>query len=374
MSPVMAIVQHDFGLSATEIGVLSGLPVILFAAAAIPGSLMIKQIGFIRVLTFGLVLAAVGSALRGLATSALPLYGATILMSAGIAMTQPTLPAAVRHLTPNQIGIGTAVYTNGMIVGEIIPVASMLSIVMPFVHNDWQVGLALWSIPTLLIALLTFFLTPILPGADNTGAPSGWPNWKDPLLWRMALILGAVNTLYFCSNGFLASYLYSIGRSDLTGPALTALNLGQLPASILLVFLAKTFERRVAPFVTFGVLAILSIVGILIAESYWAVFWSGLLGFACGGALALALALAPLLSEPRHVASVSAGMFSISYTFAMLVSVLAGLVWDLTQLPSASFLIIAMSALPLIALTPMLPFYRQATASDGSTHQIRPLA
>jgi Na+/H+ antiporter NhaC len=58
------------------------------------------------------------------------------------------------------------------------------------------------------------------------------------------------------------------------------------------------------------------------------------------------------------VPRVSAGMFTISYLVAMLVSVLAGATWDATGTARAAFLPIAVAALPAIALTPTLRFTR----------------
>ena len=42
-------------------------------------------------------------------------------MSAGIAIMQPALPALVRQWLPERIGFGTALYTNGLLVGETLP-------------------------------------------------------------------------------------------------------------------------------------------------------------------------------------------------------------------------------------------------------------
>ena len=103
------------------------------------------------------------------------------------------------------------------------------------------------------------------------------------------------------------------GRADLISPALTALNLGQLPASLLLIGFARHVESRAWPFV------LASVVGL--AER-----WrhrrdrghghdrrsAAVLGFAGGAAFALGLTLPPLLSTPAEVARVSAAMFTIS--------------------------------------------------------------
>ena len=136
MPPVLAQVQADLAMSGTQVGILNGLPVALFALAALPGSLLIARIGAVPALVAGLLIAAIGSALRGIVPGVLTLYAATTLMGAGIAVMQPAFPAVVRQWLPDRIGFATAVYTNGLIVGEIIPVALMMPLVLPLTGGD----------------------------------------------------------------------------------------------------------------------------------------------------------------------------------------------------------------------------------------------
>ena len=87
-----------------------------------PGSLLIARLGLISALVIGLLVAAGGAALRSALPSVSVLYAGTVVMGAGIAMLQVALPAAVRAWTPQQVGFATALYTNGLLVGEILPV------------------------------------------------------------------------------------------------------------------------------------------------------------------------------------------------------------------------------------------------------------
>ena len=89
--PVLALIISDLGLSGTEVGILNAIPVFLFAVVSIPGSLLIARVGSVPALVIGLLIAAVGSALRGFAFDATTLYAATVLMAAGIAVTQPAM-------------------------------------------------------------------------------------------------------------------------------------------------------------------------------------------------------------------------------------------------------------------------------------------
>src|SRR5262244_2678510 len=83
--PVIPAIHHDLNLSATGVGILGGLPVVVFAVAAVPGALLV-----------GLVVAAIGGALRGAVASVAWLYAMTIVMAAGVAVMQPGMPALVR--------------------------------------------------------------------------------------------------------------------------------------------------------------------------------------------------------------------------------------------------------------------------------------
>ncbi len=160
--------------------------------------------------------------------------------------------------------------------------------------------------------------------------------------------------------------LTEAGRADLINPALTALNLGQLPASLLLIVFPRHFERRAWPFVLAALIALLSIAGILWTTGVALIASAAVLGFTAGGAFALGLTMPPLLSPPQEVARVSAAMFTISYTSAVAFSVLSGLAWDVTGTARFAFLPIALSALPMIVLAPTIPFGRVAGSGGQS--------
>jgi CP family cyanate transporter-like MFS transporter len=59
-----------------------------------------------------------------------------------------------------------------------------------------------------------------------------------------------------------------------------------------------------------------------------------------------------VLSEPDDVHRTSAGMFTISYSCAMVMSVLAGWLWDETRMPVAAFAPAALCAIIIVVLAP----------------------
>jgi CP family cyanate transporter-like MFS transporter len=359
--PVIPWMRSDFQMSGTEIGILSGLPTILIAIAAIPGSFAISRFGALATLIGGLIFTAIGTALRGATFSVGTLFVATIIMSTGIAIAQPTLPVIVRQWLPTRIGFATATYSNGMIAGCIVPIVLMTSFIMPIFENNWRLALAVWSLPILIIAGLLMVLAPRqceLKHIDGLTSQPQWISLDYNLLWRLGLIFGSNNSIYFGTNAFLPGYLIDAGRPDLISVALTVYNFGQLPSSLLMIALASRIERRIWPYPFAGLLALSSIGIIVLSANYWTVVAVGALGFASGICLSLGLALPPLLSPPSHVGRVSAAMFMLSYTYAMIVSVACGFVWDLTGRASSAFLLIAISILPILILTPTIQFRR----------------
>ena len=84
------------------------------------------------------MVAGVASGLRGALLDVWWLYATTIVMSAGIAVMQPALPPLVRHWLPQRVSFGTALYTNGLLVGETLPVMLTLPLLFPLVDHSWR--------------------------------------------------------------------------------------------------------------------------------------------------------------------------------------------------------------------------------------------
>ena len=364
--PVIALIQTDLGLTGTQIGILSGLPTLLFGVAALMGSLLIARFGAVPTLASGVLIAGIGSGLRGAALDIGVLYAATVLMSAGIAVVQPALPPLVQRWFPKREGLATAIYTNGLLIGETVPVMLTIPIVLPLVDGSWRWSFVIWGIPLVLIAIVTVAFA---PRSDTNGAAapaadtSWWPDWSNWLTWQCGLLLAGVNSIYFCCNTFLPGHLTSAGRPDLISVALTALNFGQLPSSFLLLAIVHRLERRAWPFVLCGVLMLACVVGIAVTANAWTIFFAGSLGFLGATVFTLGFALPAILGDPTDVARISAAMFTVSYCTAVVVSVVSGAAWDLGGSPRFAFLPVAISALLLVFVPLTIRFRHSPSAA-----------
>lgn len=359
LSPLLPMIRAALGLSETEIGILSGsMPLLLFGLASVPGSLLIARLGALPTLIVGLFVTGLASLARGAVPDAAFLYVTTALLVFGAAIMQPALPPLVRAWMPERIGFATAVYTNGLLMSETLAVGLTLPVVLPWTGGSWRLSLALWALPVLVIAILVAFLAPRPPRAAIRVPRRWWPDWRDKRLWRLAFLLAGVNSLYFGAITFVPEYLDHLGRTGEISAALTALNLAQIPASLLMLVVAGRLVQRRASYVALGSIALVSLLGIIIMPGDWVVAWCAVLGFAIASALILILALPPLLSEPHDVHRLSAGIFTISYSCAVVIPFASGRIWDLTQRPALAFAPMALCALALMFMPLVIDFKR----------------
>jgi len=359
--PVVPLIHESFVLSQSAVAALTSVPVVLFSIAALPGSLLVARFGPAHVLTAGILITAVASALRGAATDVPLLFAATIFMGMGIAFMQPALPAVVRDWVPRRVALGTATYSNALLVGEAISASLTIPVVLPAVDNSWRWSLVVWAVPVLVIGMVAVWAT--RRRRESHAAPAGarrwWPDWRDPLTWKLGLIAGFASSLYFATNAFLPDYLASRGRGDLLGASLSALNWVQIPASILLLMNAQRLTQRRWPFVFLSTLAVIAVLGLLYMSDAWIVAWSGVLGFCNAFLLILTLALPPLIAKPEDVSRLSAAMLAIGYLCAFVMPIAGGMVWDATGIARAAFGPIVVFGAAVVLLSASLRFARR---------------
>lgn len=353
--PMLPLIHRDLHLDETAVGVLSGLPVLLLGMAAVPGSVIISRLGARVALAIGLVTIAVASALRGVGPSEAMLFAMTFAMCAGVAIMQPALPTLVARWVPQAIGVATAVYVNGLLVGETLGAALTIPM-LPFFGGSWELVIAVWAIPVALTAALVLGATPPVP--REAGAVRAWsPPWRDPRVWQLGVLQGGISSLYFGAIAFIPDYLHAVGRSALIGPALSADNAAQIPSSIALIFVANRLAGRKVPLIACVCLALCGLPLLLTGEPALVIGGATMLGFFGAGILTLALALPPLLAKSSEVHRLSAGMFALGYGISFLVPLLGGILWDNTHVPAMAFLPVAIGAFGIIgaALAIRLP-------------------
>jgi MFS transporter, CP family, cyanate transporter len=351
MPPVIPLVHVELHMSETQVGLLVGLPLALFAIAAVPGSLLIACVGASPAVIVGMTIAAIASGARAAASDVPTLYAAAIATGFGVAIMQPAMPTLAREWLPARIGLGTLAYTSGMLIGSTASSALTIPYVLPLLGGSWRRDLVFWAVPALVIAPVFYLLSPkrrAPQGGESAIGGRWWPDWRNPLTWLLGLTLGSNNSAFFSTNAFLGDYLANLGKTDLLGQAFVWLNAVQLVSPLILLTVANRFERRAWPFLLFGPVLLASYIALMFFPSRLGiVIAAGLVGFTTAITFTPILALPALLSSPGDVPRTSAGMFTVSYTCAIVIPTASGALWDFTGRPWTAFLPLCLCAVGL---------------------------
>ncbi|MGH7914898.1 MAG: CynX/NimT family MFS transporter [Candidatus Binataceae bacterium] len=346
--PLIPLIHRDLPLDETAVAALLGLPVLLLAMTATLGSMIISRFDARRAVIAGLVLLGASSALRGVGPSLTMLFAMTLVMGASVAMVQPALPALVYHWAPNHVGLATAVYTNGLLMGELIGAGLTTQLAVP-ITGSWRLALGMWGVLPIVTASILWWLTPALGTVEIAHRPQWLPEFHRGLTWRLGLTQGGSGIIYFGSNAFLPDYLHHAGAARLIAPSLLWLSAAQVPASIVVALFPGSFVGRRWPIQVMALLAVAGL-GVFFIPHDWArMAGAGMIGFASAFAFVLNLAFPPLLAEtPGDVHRISAGMFTIGYSLAFLVPLAGGAAWDRTGISAVSLAPVAIGALCLL--------------------------
>jgi len=354
--PLIPLIHRDLHLDETGVGALVSLPVLLLATAAVPGSLLIARLGVRGALATGLGVVAVFGAVRGFGPSTPVLFTATFLMGVGVAVSQPAFPAIVREWFPRRIAIATAVYSNGILIGETVPTALTSPVgVLPLAHGDWRSALALWSV---LVAITAVAITIAAPkrGPKTAGPARWWPSWREGQTVRIGVVMGMASAVYFATNAYIPDFLDQTGRHQLISPMLAIFNGSQLLTAPVVAIWDRLLTGR-AGFIGSAALMVVAQVGIIVTPGAGLLLWAFALGFAAALAFIVVLSMPPRIAAPGDVHRMSAGVFTFQYTIGFFVPLIAGAVWDATGRAVLAFVpgIIAALVMGWLALSLRVP-------------------
>ena len=325
--PLVPLIHRDLHLDEKAVGALVSGPVLLLAIAAVPGSLLIARLGVRGALLAGLGTVAVFGALRGYGPSVPVLFTSTFLMGVGVAVTQPAFPSLVREWFPRRIAIATAVYSNGILIGETLPTAFTTPVgALPLAHGDWRWALVFWSVIVFVSAIAIAVYAPARV-RDASRISRWWPAWRRHQTLRIGLVMGMASATYFGANAYIPDFLDQTGRHDLISPTLAVLNASQLLTAPAVALWPRVTTGR-AGFVGSAVLMAVAQAGLVFTPGAGVMAWAFVLGFSTALAFVVVLSVPPRVAPPGDVASMSAAIFTIQYLTGFAVPLVAGALWD----------------------------------------------
>lgn len=363
--PVLPLIRSDLGLTYTATGLVTSLPVLVMGGLAWPAGIAAGRLGGRTTVALGLALLTAGGVLRAVWPSALALYALTAALSLGIALSQTAVPVLARQWFPSRIGFVSALFSNGLIIGESVAAGLTTQMMAGWFGRDaWRSTFVAWSVPVAATAALWLALAPASPptvvgapqsngGLARARARGSAGRRVHPL--HIGVLLGMGSLVFFGMNGWIATYDQAISRADMAPVALAVLNVAQLPVSLAMTAFAQRLAGRRWPFVLAGAVTLAAITGWIFTPAALQPLWAALLGGSSAFVFVLGIALPALLAGPGEVARLSGITLTLSYGVAFVGPLLGGALWDTTHLPGLAFAPIVVAGVCLIALGSLLP-------------------
>ncbi len=329
MAPVLGQVATGLGLSASEAGLLTTLPVLCLGLFAPLAPVLARRFGSERVILGILLTLALGIVVRS-ALGAAGVFVGSVMAGASIGIIGVLLPGIVKRDFPQHAGTLTGVYTMALCLGAALAAGATVPLTQHF-DDNWAVGLGFWMIPALLAMLI--WLPQARQGHGlHKAAYRVRGLWRDPLAWQVTLYMGLQSSLAYIVFGWLPSILIGRGLSPTeAGLVLSGSVIVQLVSSLSAPWLATRGKDQRLAIVIVMLVTLAGLFGCLYApvDGLWG--WAVLLGLGQGGTFALALTLIVLRSKDAHVAANLSSMAQgVGYTLASMGPFAVGLVHDLT--------------------------------------------
>lgn len=329
IAPVLPLIQNDFGLSSSSVGLLTSLPLLAFAAFSPLSASFARRFGLERTLFVVMIIIALGILLRS-AGSVWALYVGTVLIGTGIAFGNVLLPDLIKREFPANMASMTGAYSITM--GAAGAIGSIA--IIPLAQSwGWPIALGL-LVAAPLFALI--FWIPQLKKHDPVMMASRKKSasvnvWKSPLAWQVTLFMGLNAMPFYVAVGWLPTILIDNGISAAqAGSVHGTLQLATaIPGLILAATLRRLKDQKLAA-VTVSLLVALSLIGFIYLPDL-AMLWAACLGFGSGASMMLGLTFVGLRTTNADDASALSGMAQcVGYLMAAAGPLLLGQLHDWT--------------------------------------------
>ncbi|QKY70717.1 MFS transporter [Lentibacillus sp. CBA3610] len=335
VGPLANVIGDDMGLASWSVGILTSLPLVAFGVMSPIAPKLGSRYSNEVVLIAGMMVLLAGILARSIPMVPF-LFGGTVLIGLGIAVSNVLLPGVIKERFPNRVPLMTSVYSIAM--GFVAALASGVS--LPLANTaglGWEVSLAIWALPAAAGIVIWIYFVKQRRSANEVSvhyvAASDVRMWKSRLAWEVAVFLGLQALLYYVIIAWLPVILQDYGASGGTaGWMLSYAQFIGLPASLLPVVAGK-LKSQSGLTVGICLLAFAGTAGLLFGQSNFIMVTSvTLLGIAMGGLFPLSLAfLGMRTSDAQQAAELSGMAQALGYFLAALGPIFIGFLNDITM-------------------------------------------
>ena len=207
---ILGDIAQGLGVEVSSLGILTSLPLLMFAFFSAFASRLAQKIGLEHLFTYCLLLLTVGSVIR---IFNLPLlYLGTLIIGASIAIFNVLLPSMIQANQPQKISLLTTLYVTAM--GVSTAIASYLSV--PITQaSSWKgliLVLSFLCLVTLLVWLPNHRHNHYLEGQQEKKSKENI--LKSKSVWAIIVFGGLQSLLFYTSMTWLPTMAVSAGISN----------------------------------------------------------------------------------------------------------------------------------------------------------------
>ncbi|WP_321786170.1 cyanate transporter [Paraburkholderia sp. J94] len=360
ISPLMATIRHDTGLSFSGASLLTSLPVVAMGLGAFGTGWLARRLGDTRGVALGLVAIAAAVGARAFAASGGALMFTAVAAGAGVAAIQALLPAVMKQRFAHRVPLAMGLFSASIMGGG--GLGASLSPLVARAGESWHGALAVWALPAVAALGLWLWLNRGNRGSRDAGtAPASTaaqsaapvPVWRKRRAWTLGLHFGLVNGGYTSLVAWLPAYYQQHGASvEASGSLLAAMTVFQAASALLLPLAAARFADR-RPWLIAGLCAQwIGVVGLAAWPEAAPLLWVAAAGAGLGGTFSVTLVTALDHSGDHRIAArLVAFVQGLGFVIAALAPLVAGRVRDLTGGFTAAWIMLAVSITAMIVLT-----------------------
>lgn len=254
---ILPSMQEGLGLSNTQAGALATANLAGYLLMGIVGGALAARMGPRRIITAGLVLAAIGMVLTGVSQSYTPALIGRLLTGFGSAMANiPAHTMVGLWFSRARRGIATGTASSGASVGLIVAGPFVPWIITSFGDSGWRMSWYILAGLTFVLGVAAFLVLRDRPGYEPEGMESASSHGR--VSWRKLYFSGSVwhlGAVYFCFGFAYMIYLTFFTKrliADLgyteqaAGTLFMILGWASLPCGVLWGWIADIIGRKAA--------------------------------------------------------------------------------------------------------------------------------
>lgn len=346
MGPLFPLLQRDAQLSATQLSLLTTLPVIMMGLAALAGPLLLRRLGELRGIAAGLVLLALASVARGFDQSATMLIISALVAGSGIGLIQALMPAQIKRHFGTKAGTLMALFTTGIMAGAAIAAASAAPLANA---QGLALTLAIPVVPAIIALLLWLTVSRgIAPTQNNQPARAA----RSTRAWLLMIFFGIGTGAYTLVLAWLPPFYMQHGwQPDQSGYVLGALTLTEVAAGFVLSALIHRFRDRRRPLLVVLTLILLGLISLLTLGGAQAWLPTLLLGLGIGALFPLSLIVTlDHATTPEQAGALLSFVQGGGYLLAALMPLIAGIVRDRAASLDSAWVIMSVGIVLLMVM------------------------